>query len=377
MRTVLHSVYGRLLVVRPPVPVTLNKAGANYKSEVTHLTYSPRRAYDEWLAICEGIVAFGGDAVFDFEPEDEIFLDRGDLVVDEGGTIRTAGGEALGHVDQVLTGRVFAANGPWVVLEDRRLRALLPNMLTHRAEELPYYERLLAGIAAAAGLELSVERNPHRWEGMADVAVCGDRVVLTYTVAGHYDAGVAPKSLRSTREGVESAADFAGVPPEARILAELVYPHFHGDTVHFGLRPPGRDPLLAHYPGGLFGEDSALVAKALPLLPIGRDDAVDAYAANSRQILGGVLVPGAVSERFVGTLSALGLEVRRVELFELFGKAGGGPACATLYLPAGLEVPSDCSLLYSSRREQARARRDRIPDRIVVAPGFFEGRARG
>ncbi len=41
--------------MRPPVPATVNKAGANYKSEVAHLSYSPRRAYDEWLGICEGI----------------------------------------------------------------------------------------------------------------------------------------------------------------------------------------------------------------------------------------------------------------------------------------------------------------------------------
>ena len=57
----LDDVYGDLLVVRAPVPATCNKAGANYKSEVTHLEYSPRRAYDEWLSILDGIVACGGD----------------------------------------------------------------------------------------------------------------------------------------------------------------------------------------------------------------------------------------------------------------------------------------------------------------------------
>ena len=55
----LRDVYGDLLIVRPPVPATCNKAGANYKSEVAHLTYSPRRAYDEWLSILDGIVACG------------------------------------------------------------------------------------------------------------------------------------------------------------------------------------------------------------------------------------------------------------------------------------------------------------------------------
>jgi hypothetical protein len=378
MESPLHDLHGRLLIVRPPVPVTINKAGANYKSEVAHLEYSPRRAYDEWLSICEGIVAFGGDAVFAFEPEDEPFLDRGDLRIEADGAIVALGsGERLGHVDDVLTGRVFAANGAWVLVEGRRMRALLPNMLTHRTAELPYYERLLGDVARAARLDLSLARNPHRWEGMADVAAVGDRVVLTYTVAGHYDEGVTPKTPRSSREGVQYAADFAGVAASARIHAELVYPHFHGDTVQFGARPASGPPVLVHYPGGLWGDGSRRVAAAVPIVPVGREDAVDAYAANSRQIQAGVLVPEQVSEGFLASLAGLGLTVRKVSLFELFGKAGGGPACATLYLPRTLELPPGSPLLYSTRRQEARERRARIPDRIVVVPGFFEGRARG
>lgn len=381
MRNVLHDVYGPLLVVRPPVPVTVNKAGANYKSEVAHLTYSPRRAYDEWLGVCEGILALGGDALFDFEPEDEPFLDQGDLTVDAAGDVRAAsGGGPLGRIDSVLTGRVFAANGPWVVVEDRKMRALLPHMLTHRQEEEAYYRRLLARIAEGGGYELSVAKNPHRWEGMADVAVVGDHVVLTYTVPGHYDAGTTPKTQRSTREGVQYAADFAGVAVGARIYAELVYPHFHGDTVHFGARPADGGARLVHYAGGLWGEGASRVAAALgadAIVPIGRDDAVEQYAGNSRQVQQGVLVPDGVSRAFEESLRALGLETLRLPLFELFGKAGGGPACATLYLPRNLELPKDSPLRYSVRRDEARRRRERIPAEVRVDPRWFEGRTRG
>jgi len=381
MQNVLRDVYGPLLVVRPPVPVTINKAGANYKSEVAHLAYSPRRAYDEWLGVCEGILALGGDALFDFEPEDEPFLDQGDLAVDAKGDIRAAGGgEVLGRIDAVLTGRVFAANGPWVVVDGRKMRALLPHMLTHRQEEEAYYRRLLARIAEGGGYELSVAKNPHRWEGMADVATVGDQVVLTYTVPGHYDAGTAPKTQRSTREGVQYAADFAGVPAAARIYAELVYPHFHGDTVHFGARPAAGGARLVHYPGGLWGDGAARVAAALgpdAIVPIGRDDAVEQYAGNSRQVERGVLVPDGVSAAFEDALRGLGLETRRLALFELFGKAGGGPACATLYLPRNLELPADFPLRYSVRRDEARRRRERVPDEVRVDPGWFEGRTRG
>ena len=184
-----------------------------------------------------------------------------------------------------MTGRVFAANGPWVSVRDGALRAVMPNMLAHRRAEGPYYEALLGEIASAANLSLTITPNPHRWEGMADVAVVGDRVVLTYAVPGHYDAKTSPKSARSSREGVAFAADAVGVPDDARIFVELVYPHFHGDTVHFGARPTTGAPVLVHYRGGLFGDGAEVVARALGdarIVGIDRDDAVEQYAGNSR-----------------------------------------------------------------------------------------------
>lgn len=381
MKNALPDVYGNLLVVRPPVPATCNKAGANYKSEVAHLEYSPRRAYDEWLSICEGIVACGGDALFTYEEIDERFLDVGNLEVRGDGAICAAGSaEVLGALDDVHTGRVFTANGPWVVIDGQTLRAVMPHMLPHRMTEAPYYRELLTRIGELGEYEVELVDNPHRWEGMADVAVVGDRVVLTYAVPGHYDQGVSPKSQRSSREGVAFAADFAGVPLGARIFAELVYPHFHGDTVHFGARPAGERPVLVQYPGGLWGDGAERVGEALGaerVVTIGRDDAVEQYAGNSRQVAGGVLVPDGVSEEFLASIQRLGLETHPVPLFELFGKAGGGPACATLYLPANLALPANAPVRYSACRDLARARRERIPERLQVSPEYFEGRRRG
>jgi len=375
--SVLREVYGDLLIVRPPVPATTNKAGANYKSEVTHLDYSPRRAYDEWLQILDAIVACGGDALYQFEAADDPFLDHAALEVDASGAIHPAGSqETLGNLDDVMTGRVFAANGPWVAMQRGALRAVMPNMLAHRRREGDYYRALLSAIDP----DVEIVDNPHRWEGMADVATVGERVVLTYAVPGHYDRETTPKSERSSRAGVAFAADFVGVPEDARIYVELVYPHFHGDTVHFGARPRNREPVLVHYAGGLFHDGSEVVKRALGrdrIVEITRDDAVEQYAGNSRQVRDGVLVPDGVSDRFVADLDRLGLAVHRVPLFELFGKAGGGPACATLYLPQGLVVPAASPLRYSTTRDLVRARRVRIPETLRVDPAYFAGKPRG
>jgi hypothetical protein len=257
---------------------------------------------------------------------------------------------------------------------------VMPNMLAHRKAEEDYYRSLLGQLASAAGLGLSITDNPHRWEGMADVATVGDRVVLTYAVPGHYDRDTTPKSSRSTREGVAFAATSAGVPEDARIYAELVYPHFHGDTVHFGARPTRGPAALVHYAGGLYGDGAQVVARALgaeAIVPIEHDDAVEQYAGNSRQVANGVLVPDGVSPAFIASIERLGLTCHRVPLFELFGKAGGGPACATLYLPRTLQVPDQLPLRYTATQAAVRARRERIPQRLRVDRGFFEGKTRG
>jgi hypothetical protein len=205
-------------------------------------------------------------------------------------------------------------------------------------------------------------------------------VVLTHAVRGHYDEGLPPKTIRTSRAGVSFAADTVGVPESARVYAELVYPHFHGDTVHFGARPTNAPPCLVHYPGGLWGDGANTVREALgadAIVEIGRADAVDEYAGNSRQVRDGVLVPDGVSDAFVAGLEQLGLAIHRVPLFELFGKAGGGPACATLYLPGNLRLPDDATVRYSVSRESVRARRERYPERLLVAPAYFEGKTRG
>ena len=134
------------------------------------------------------------------------------LEVDGDGAIRPAGSrEVLGNMDDVMTGRVFAANGPWITRATRRdprgdaAHAPAP---AARGGLLP--RRCSVSLPARSSRTLEIADNPHRWEGMADVAVVDDRVVLTYAVPGHYDRDTTPKSSRSSREGVTFAADFVG-----------------------------------------------------------------------------------------------------------------------------------------------------------------------
>jgi hypothetical protein len=104
---------------------------------------------------------------------------------------------------------------------------------------------------------------------------------------------------------------------------------------------------------------------------------VDAYAGNSRQVRAGLLVPDGVSDDFIAAARGLGLSIHRVSLYELFGKAGGGPACATLYLPSNLSLPADAPIRYSQRRAELLARRERYPERLRVDPAYFASRSRG
>jgi len=139
-------------------------------------------------------------------------------------------------------------------------------------------------------------------------------------------------------------------------------------------------PVLIHYRGGLFGDGADAVARALGpdrILTVGPHDAVEEYAANSRQVGDGVLVPDGVSASFLTDLERLGLATHRVPLFELFGKAGGGPACATLYLPRSLSLPEKLAFRYSTTRDAVRARREKIPETLHVDHEFFAGKSRG
>ena len=326
------------------------------------------------------IAACGGDAIYQFEAADDPFLDHAALEVDGEGGIHPAGSRTLlGKLDEVMTGRVFAANGPWVTRDAGTLRAVMPNMLAHRKAEEAYYRSLLGQLAAAAGLSLAITDNPHRWEGMADVATVGDRVVLTYAVPGHYDASTTPKSSRSSRDGVAFAADRRR---RARGCADLrrarlsTLPRRHRSLRRAAVTRACRARTLHGRPLRRRRAERRERARR-------RSDRGDRSRRRRRAVrrqLAASRRRRARARRRIAARSSVrskrsASSTHRVPLFELFGKAGGGPACATLYLPRTLEVPVSLPLRYSATRDAVRARGARIPETLRVDRAYLRGQA--
>jgi hypothetical protein len=218
-------------------------------------------------------------------------------------------------------------------MRDGTPRAVMPNMLAHRRGEGDYY-RASSGPATRVG----IVDNPHagRRSGRATAASAW------FYLRGAWSPRSRHSRRRRRRATASFAADFVGVPDDARVYVELVYPHFHGDTVHFGARPTNRGPVLVHYSGGLFDDGSAIVSRALgadSVVQISRDDAVEQYAGNSRQVRSGVLVPDGVSDGFIAELDRLGLASHRVPLFELFGRPVADPPARHCICRRGSRFP--------------------------------------
>ncbi len=380
MNSVLQQFYGSLLIMRSPAPVPINKGGSNYKSEVAHLTYFPRDAYHEWLGVCEAIVHAGGDALFLFEKVDDVFLDHKSLHIDGDGNIYPCDStQPLDNIAHVNTGRVFTANGPWIISEGSQLKALLPNMLSHRTQEIPYYKSLLTAIAQSSKQTLVLQENPYTWEGLADIAVLGNHALLTYMIKGHYDENVSEKSMRSCYEGLIFAADFAGLEPHERLFAELIYPHFHGDTVHFTIKTQTGD-YIVQYPQGLWHDCAETAQQSLgqeTRILIDHKDAVTYYAGNSRQVCNTLLVAQGVSDTFLKKMHATHLKTHELTFEQLFGKAGGGPGCLTLPLPNNLVFDDDMPCRFTVQKNNAWAHLHRIPQTVSVDPAYFQGKHRG
>ena len=284
----------------------------------------------------------------------------------------------------VMTGRVFAANGPWVTRDgDDAARGDAEHARAPPRRGARTTATLLGELAEAARLALAIADNPHRWEGMADVAAVGDRVVLTYAVPGHYDARHHAEELAQLARGRRvRRRSSPACPTDARIYAELVYPHFHGDTVHFGARPTtrraGARPLRRR---ALRRRRRARRARArrrarsCRSIATTRSSSTPATRARSR---GGVLVPDGVSPAFVAAIEALGLAIAPRPAVRAVRQGRRRPGVRDP-VPAPHPRRTARSRRCATRHpRRVRARRERIPETPSGRPRHSStGKARG
>ena len=347
----LADVHGDLLIVRPPVPATVNKAGANYKSEVAHLdlrtaprvrrvAVDPRR--DRRVRRRRALSSSRRST-------SRCSITRRSRSMPTARSDPAGSREALGTIDAVMTGRVFTANGPWVTRTDGG--AARGDAAHARAP--PRRGAVLRGAARRSsppppGSRSRSPPNPHRWEGMADVAAVGDRVILTYAVPGHYDAGTTPKSARSSARGRRVRRRSRRRPrgrADLRRARVPALPRRHGPLLRASPQDRG-----AGGPGPVPRRALRRWAPRSSRVRSGPTGSCAIDRATTRSISTRATRarwPAACWSRTGSSPGSSpssrrrGLVTHRVPLFELFGKAGGGPACATLYLPAIAGGPDD------------------------------------
>jgi N-dimethylarginine dimethylaminohydrolase len=276
----------------PPPPGWRIVGGANYKS-AGHAEVSPRKAFEEWLALADAIVATGAEVSVVPPPPPPA----------------------------LLSGLMYTANAGWLVTPGRFKVANLS--VAHRRAEQPYLREVLPGL-----LGLSVDGTAAVWEGQADMCPLGSSaVILTYGV----------------RSAFESIAEVrALLPGGVRVqAARLREPFFPGDTCMDLIEIRSGHAWLA-FPGAFasdveYREVRSFVEREAEVLEIGETDAL-AYACNSLSLGRSLLVPEGLSPELTSRLASQGVELHPLNFGELFGKGGGGPRCLVNEL-RGLEMP--------------------------------------
>jgi N-dimethylarginine dimethylaminohydrolase len=256
------------------------RGAANYKS-VSRAAVNPRRAFAEWLALADAIVATGACVNVVPPPEDGA---------------------------EVLTGLMYTANAGW--LRDGRHFRLAHLSVPHRQREGAY---LAAKLKELFGWE--IEETRALWEGQADMCRLSDSMVLL------------SYGVRSTSQSVEEVA--ALLPAPNHLAVRLREPFFHGDTCMDLLR--GRRPVFLVFPAAFAEREEYhrvrdVAAGIAEVIEISEQDALG-YACNSLSLGDDLLVPAGISEVLRRSLTEHGYRLRELDFTELFGKGGGGPRC--------------------------------------------------
>lgn len=237
-------------------------------------------------------------------------------------SIVEAGGEVLvcpPHPELELTGMIYTAEaGEFYRDNEQRARFILPNMATaHRRLESQHIAPFISSLGIQTEFILST------WEAQGDAIRAGGADQIIHT----YGNGPYARSVKCAYSEVAQRLSDRHIQ-----LSFHADPWFHGNTFLQVFRRSADDSLLVIVcPQALeTGEFERLQA----FLPDATFVSITAqqsqgYDTNSLQVNDTVLAPATLSQTTRNAIEAFGLNVKTLELGELFLKGGGAPVCLT------------------------------------------------
>ena len=288
-----------IFLMSPPALTWQLRGRANFRSRQGESQPDALRARREWSALADAIVEAGGHVV----------------VVPP-------------HPSEALTGMIYTAEAGELYrdAETGALRWIMPQMaVAHRVAEADWIGGFLAGMGC------KVERVSATWEAQGDaIRVDGAHIVHTY--------GSGPDARSVAQAYGEVAHKLSAHHMQLQFDAN---PWFHGNTFLNIYHGP-RSSLLMVCEEAISSDnfkllvefaDGALCAsgRSVEVMRITRAESLG-YATNALQVGETVLSPLGVSERCAEGWRRLGLEVKALDLGELFGRGGGAPVCLTCRL---------------------------------------------
>ena len=290
-----------LFLMSPPRRDWALRGRANFKSRAAD-DVDAGAARREWSMLADAIVDAGGDVV----------------VMPPG--------------QRELTGLVYTAeSGEFFRDDSDALQFLLPSMaVEHRRGEARHIESFVGDV-----LEMNTHTTSAIWEAQGDAIRAGDADHIVHTW------GVGPDG----RTGEDAYSEVADRLSDHHIqIAFRADPWFHGNTFLQFFRGPDSAVMLVCPEALCDGEFERLKEFADPvdILELSRQQS-EGYDTNALQVRRTVIAPSNFSEPARSAAEGLGLDVRPIELDELFSKGGGAPVCLTnrLWGLRADEVPDD------------------------------------
>lgn len=278
-----------VFLMSPPRSDWALKGKANFRSRQA-APADAQLARQEWSALADAIVAAGGEVLV-----------------------------CPPNPEAALTGLIYTAEAGEFFRKDGDGAFLLPKMASpHRRAEAAW----IGPWVASLGIEV-IAPDPHAplWEAQGDAirAASAAQIVHTY--------GIGPDA-RSEPGAYARVADL--LSPEHLLIEFVADPWFHGNTFLNIYRAPAGDAhLMVVCPEALTDAEYARLRAFLPdarVHEITRAESIG-YDTNALQVGQTVLAPPSLSPGTQAAMEALGLEVKHIELAELFVKGGGAPVC--------------------------------------------------